>query len=1565
MRIWMTAILSCLSLTVPGYAQSGSTAPTKHVAKSQQQVLKAFEIAKLAAENGMQSLSLRAVNDALEGGPPTTFAAEPQPLITRSTSIYGTGLPTNRNKRTLSNQLLQEHLDQLDSLWKAKAFSSRAVYDTLASVVLPPGRPQEVFFYEQTMAATSLKTDGVLQPFNAGLLLVDWAVRAKAEDNLNQRLEARKAFPSAQLSAAVLQCMLALRLDDTGDLRKRLVQLRDCLKQNSTGSDAEVAAQLVFPLLGRTDVSNEAASVAELVIDQIITGTSTSKDYHVEPATSILKLVAETYRKNGNPEKVRETVERLLSANDLYNSRYSGSTNNYIQRLKQSQINTAAAIYLNAGMLADAAPLMAEYYELQSVTGRSFGSDHGAKLFRVLMTIAPQERYGLLQTITFGRKGNINLPATLVPRSRPLPIFATTLPSGGNSLAFELPGIGRSGEVLNAAALLASTARQIGKLDELKAQATTNVETASTNLSVVEFFAEAESDDPDYALLIKIINARAASLQAAGSGPIALKAPLLTLSDYSISVRGLEIPEVRDSAAQLMQQVHDSALLAHTDQLIARARQALNYSSLQRVGLQPNVLTASSLQHWHTASCDTAQTHASGSVATSWIAADGYVKALTAPQDGLLYFRYPLTGDFQVSAIITHRFSFHGGFVYDGMLWQNQGNSQEALIQHIGRPNRRSPRVNLTDASRTSQNALDVQAERVDYRINRHVAVTETVSGGSPFLALQASAGETPGFNQLKITGNPQIPRSVQLLSDYRLRGWAPYFSAEKICAAFETKDAVDVDWGLGNGILSSAKRSAAEEEQSLLTFHRPLQNRETIAWEFQYKPGSTMTHPALGRLVFLLRPDGVRLHWVTDGKWDWTGLTGDHEAIDSVAQRRTQLPLLADAWNQAELSLIDGRVQLNLNGQLVFERQHEAQLETQFGFFHNSRAEDVAVRDVVLSGDWPATFEEAISGDLLKPADSHAATSDRRAASGLITADEFEQMGYQLACDTESMPAEDRFRILKCWVLPDRGNQQFRLMGGFVPTHFAAASAAHQDSANRNSVALVSPALQLIQAALELNKLPDLKQDLQAISADGNLEMNRTAQHAMLSAIATAENDFASANLHLNEVFNEARKTSSSAERLWWPELIASWNAIQFPETIDNGIRILDHIAVDRQNLGISGNWQQASPIYSMRGLAHYRRSLAANISTPLPKDGLWKPVTRVTAATSAVGVGEPHWAISNNGDIVHHSGHHEDFLYYDVPLRGNFAVTCELASNQWQAASLMYADHWLKIDDAGKRYKHGRAGFELREIDEATTPLPLEKTYQYRMEVKDGLHRHWVNGTRIFEEQFVGKPDPWLAIRCGVATENGIVRNLKISGTPEIPTEIHVLKQESLEGWTTSHFAQTMRYSGADWTRSGNYIIGAKRTDQKFTMEESLLQYHRPMLEDGEFEYTFAYSTTRHVHPAIGRTAFLLLPDGVQEHTVTNGKHGTANLQPENRTVVSANQLSNALLLTQTNTMKFRLQGNEVTLLLNGIGIYRKTLNTDEQRFFGFFHYPGHSEARISDVIYRGDWKRSLPAE
>ena len=166
-------------------------------------------------------------------------------------------------------------------------------------------------------------------------------------------------------------------------------------------------------------------------------------------------------------------------------------------------------------------------------------------------------------------------------------------------------------------------------------------------------------------------------------------------------------------------------------------------------------------------------------------------------------------------------------------------------------------------------------------------------------------------------------------------------------------------DWSARDGIIVGRRSEwfpRTDPLQSRLYYQRPLRAGDVLRYEFYYQPGEVMVHPALDRLTFVMKPDGVRLHWITDGaERDWTGLKADN-LVDEPTSRRgpPQLPLKTGQWNAVTLRMIGDTVSLELNGTEVFRRELEPNNERLFGLFHYKDRTSAQIRNVVLTGDWP-----------------------------------------------------------------------------------------------------------------------------------------------------------------------------------------------------------------------------------------------------------------------------------------------------------------------------------------------------------------------------------------------------------------------------------------------------------------------------------------------------------------------------------------------------------------------------------------------------------------------------------
>ena len=188
-------------------------------------------------------------------------------------------------------------------------------------------------------------------------------------------------------------------------------------------------------------------------------------------------------------------------------------------------------------------------------------------------------------------------------------------------------------------------------------------------------------------------------------------------------------------------------------------------------------------------------------------------------------------------------------------------------------------------------------------------------------------------------------------------------------------------------------------------------------------------------------------------------------------------------------------------------------------------------------------------------------------------------------------------------------------------------------------------------------------------------------------------------------------------------------------------------------------------------------------------------------------------------------------------------------------------------------------------------------------------------------------------------------------------------------LAGWLADDYLEAMSGENADWDKRGEEITGRLREEVPGSKQESLLVYHRPMLEDGQITYEFYYDPGKvMVHPALGRLAFLIETDGVKVHRLTDGAYERSGLTADNTREEPENRRGPASLPLKPrawNKLDLGIIGDKVTLGLNGQPIYERTIEPENQRSFGLFHYSDLTEVRVRSVTYEGGWPRSLPPD
>ena len=770
----------------------------------------------------------------------------------------------------------------------------------------------------------------------------------------------------------------------------------------------------------------------------------------------------------------------------------------------------------------------------------------------------------------------------------------------------------------------------------------------------------------------------------------------------------------------------------------------------------------------------------------------------------------------------------------------------------------------------------------------------------------------------------------------------------------------------------------------------------ESVSYSFLHEPGLVEVHPSLGRLAFLIEPAGVKLHWMTDGPaLDPSGLPADNAVEDPTGRRGfSPIPLKPNAWNQAKLSLLEGKVSIELNGQLVFERPVSPTDDRTFGFFHEKDQTTSRVRDVVLRGDWPETFEAARTAGLLARTRYPIEEADRRIGHALIGEDVLTQGAGPILGETRPLPPPERFEALARWVLPGPDHPTFRLLGTFTPLNPAEVQD-EAPSAPRNHARVESggdpesPAADLVEVARASGRLEELAARIN--SAGSGSPVDERGRFALLAMVRLAQGKDDEAVVAFARLQGMA-STIKPGDPDWmrWPELTAGWSAIKHPNA---EVRAAVLASLPARTAGPD---QPVGDLFVRQ--VQQARAIGESGRAPATRDGPelgpWSPVSPAVAEERGRGFPRSSWT-STEGVWTNRSGRAGDDLLLGMPIRGDFEASADLSASPGREANFAYAGLAIRL-------RGGRKGIALREDEKPeealnlTPPLEIKGDWaSWRLRVQEGRMVVSIDGRTVFERSIPAEAPPWLAIETP-GPLGGSARNVAVVGHPTVTERVRLSTLADLAGWSSAEYPSAWVDFTPAWRKRGDEIVGRSSASaspigmnnrynrNRFGWNfgnapqavlssagskiESVLRLRRPLLEDGEVEYEFYHEPGKAmVHPALGRLAFVILPDGVAVHRLTDTPYERAGLDPGNLAVEPSRRRGPASPPLQPKTwnrLKLALTGDVATIFLNETLIYERPIEPSNSRAFGLFHFADESEARVREVIHRGGWPRSIPA-
>lgn len=628
-----------------------------------------------------------------------------------------------------------------------------------------------------------------------------------------------------------------------------------------------------------------------------------------------------------------------------------------------------------------------------------------------------------------------------------------------------------------------------------------------------------------------------------------------------------------------------------------------------------------------------------------------------------------------------------------------------------------------------------------------------------------------------------------------------------------------------------------------------------------------------------------------------------------------------------------------------------------------------------------------AILWSAVTAADGFAQDSpeDNRALSHLF-GDGLTQNTLEVYRIARQLPAQARYEYLRHQVLPSYANE-IRLSVDYLPTNpsppviekYGAGDspiAFPADMTRKPSGgALISPAIELVKAAGQVGKLAELRDDVTQRSLS-DVEQKK-ARSALLILIALTEGNRERFASRLNE-FSTLIRESPVTHLDCAPEMVVFWQGMMSPEMRPELFDLLTFLRarVRWQNVGHPDTMQR-----QLSSLSHLLEEELDRKNDTAPQQfdehllKHWHVVSRDKAETRGNGYPNAVWT-TTPGRACRLFTHDFDYLYFDSPLRGNFEIEGELSTFDKKATRFAVGTIFAGPVYGRKTIYSGRFRERPRRMQIDPKFTQFNGPMHVREVVRDGLCVLSINGREVLKYPHGPQNDPWVAAVSPPLTSGEMV-NVRITGNPEIPDEIDLIANSDLPGWLPYFvsMANTGRRLQLPQTpglidrlnpfrnKPSAVLICGRDASLNGHLKERLLRYHRPMVEDGTIEYEFYYQPGEYaVFPALDRCCFLFDSERAGIHWLTDAKFDRTGLDPANFTPASVSEQI-PLKLNDWNRVQLRLEGDDVRIVLNGETILSRTLESENLRTFGLFHYAEQSGVMVRNLRWRGEWPKQLP--
>ncbi len=358
-----------------------------------------------------------------------------------------------------------------------------------------------------------------------------------------------------------------------------------------------------------------------------------------------------------------------------------------------------------------------------------------------------------------------------------------------------------------------------------------------------------------------------------------------------------------------------------------------------------------------------------------YIIRDGTLRMTGGTVTNVLMLKYPLAGNFSFSHRNIRRDWGESHAQFGGTAYLAKPDLANITVR--GLPARSSVVLDSKALKNNQDNrlTLDVTGDKVVMKVNEVEAVVDRRTASMPFLGLLFEHHTIAEIADISLQGEPVIPREVDLIGE-DLRGWdcslisgylmpmllpSPAGQDHQLLtrrAQYET-NLERFSWFTADSELRNGQWPGLPNDghQQHLQYQRPLLEGESISYEFFHEEGKQEVHPSIGRIGILLRPEGVKLRWLSQRQsLESLDLDPLHEVAPDERLGDGKPELRENDWNQVTLTLSGESVIVEVNGKPVCRLL--TSLDQRFGLL-GEQGRGCRVRAIRLTGPWPETLPE------------------------------------------------------------------------------------------------------------------------------------------------------------------------------------------------------------------------------------------------------------------------------------------------------------------------------------------------------------------------------------------------------------------------------------------------------------------------------------------------------------------------------------------------------------------------------------------------------------------------------